>query len=134
MVYKFLQFPMQMYEACKIEMVSRAAATKYMPQRRVVSRSDPQKNGPLHTTNVQGSPFGKTSHFIFHHEQVRFCLLTVTFSLVSVLWASCKRHVVQVGREYLLEPSPCARSTPTTKSGASKLPCHGFKQIKTESC
>ena len=49
------------------------------------------------------------------------CLVTVIFPLACVCLASCKRHVVQVGREYLLEPSPCARSTPSMASKRLKL-------------
>lgn len=47
--------------------------------------------------------------------------MTVIFPLACVCLASCKRHVVQVGREYLLEPSPCARSTPAMASKRLKL-------------
>lgn len=111
-----------MYKACKIEMVSRAAATKYMPQHCDSFR--PSNKPP--TITFKCLPLANKS-FIFHHQQVLLCLVTVTFSLASVCLASCKRHVVQVGREYLLEPSPCARSTPTTKEVCFKaaLPCHG---------
>ena len=81
-------------------------------------RSDPQTNRPLHRSSVF---FWANKPSIFHHQQVLLCLVTVIFPLACVCLASCKRHVVQVGREYLLEPSPCARSTPAMASKRLKL-------------